>query len=225
MVLLLIGCNIQDIELKDFDYENIHSEIAIPFGTASYTSIELLSTVVDPSSMNTDSGSGILTFVDYETEEYLSNESIEIDSVSGGVRFTDHVHNLTFDIGSGLDFRELDSLVLRIISENGWPFSGIMDMYIVNDTEDTLYSAVSIQVLDIPFLNQDRTVREPKTSIDDIHFGEEGLTALAIGDKIRLAVTMNSPESKTAEDIFVILLAEAELEVTLAARGIINKKI
>ena len=141
------------------------------------------------------------------------------------VRLTDVTHNLDFDLGGGVDFSQADSLSLRVITVNELPFSATMDMYIVTAAEDTLYTVLENQALDIPFLNFDRTVREPKTSIEDIPFGKTGIDALNNGDKIRIVIRMNSPESQTAEDIFVKLLATAKLEISLAARGIIDVKL
>ena len=63
------------------------------------------------------------------------------------------------------------------------------------------------------------------TSIDDIPLSAAGIDALYNGTTIRVVVSMNSPESQTSEQIFVKLLANAKLDVTLGARGIITEKL
>ena len=134
------------------------------------------------------------------------------------IRMTDVKHNLDFDLGGGVNLKNADSLTLRMITVNEIPFAATLDMYILNAEEDTLYTVLSKQALDIPFLNVDHMVREPKTSIDDIPFSAEGIEALDNGQTIRVVFTMNTPASETSEDIFVKLLATAKLDITLAAR-------
>lgn len=164
------------------------------------------------------------TILNFVTDTSSIRSFIEV-TMPMEVRLNNVQHNLDFDLGGGADFSDADSLSLRIITVNEFPFEGTMDMYILNQAEDTLYTVLEKKALDIPFLNFDRTVREPKTSIDDIPFGETGIDALNNGSTIRVVITMNSPASQTAEDIFVKLLATAKLEVTLAARGTLDIKL
>ena len=138
------------------------------------------------------------------------------------IRMTDVQHTLDFDVGGSVDLKNVDSLTLRMITVNELPFAADLDMYILDAAEDTLYTVLNKRALDIPFLNFDRTVREPKTSIDDIPFSPEGIEALNAGETIRIVLTMNTSTSQTSEDIFVKLLTTAKLDITLAARVKIN---
>ncbi|MCP4460272.1 MAG: hypothetical protein GY816_19945 [Cytophagales bacterium] len=142
------------------------------------------------------------------------------------VRLTDVQHNLDFDLGGGVDFSDADSLTLRMTTVNEFPFGATLDMYILNAAEDTLYTVLEKNALGSPTLNHaDKTIVEPKTSIDDIPFNKTGIDALNNGTTIRIVITMNTTPSGTAEDIFVKLLATAKLDITLAARGTIDVKL
>lgn len=138
------------------------------------------------------------------------------------VSLRDVVYTLDFDISGGVDLTDIDSLELRMITLNELPFNATMDMFIMTSSEDTLYQVFDNRALDQPFLNFDRTVREPKIAVEDIPIGAAGTEALNGADLIRIVVTMNSPETQTSEEIYVKLLATARLEVTLGARGILD---
>lgn len=141
------------------------------------------------------------------------------------VRLIDVQHTVDFDLDESEEFNEVDSLILRIITMNKFPFSATMDMFILDAEEDILYSVLENRVLDIPLLNMDRTVIRPKMSIDDVPFDKTGIDALNNGEKIRVTFTMNSPKSTTVEDVFVKLLATAKLEITLATRVLFDTKL
>lgn len=141
------------------------------------------------------------------------------------VSMTNVIKEIDFDIAGGLDFNEVDSMALRLVTVNELPFAGVMDLLILNNNGDTLFIAMENEALDQPFLNIDGTVREPKTNIEDIPLGAAGIEALANGTTLKLVISMNSPATQTSQDIYVKLLANAELEVTLGARAIIDTSL
>jgi hypothetical protein len=140
------------------------------------------------------------------------------------VRFSNVTKELEYDISGTNNFDEADSLAIRVVTVNELPFGADMDMFIMNGN-DTLYQALNNRAIDQPFLNQDRTVREPKINVDDIPLGPDGVAAINTGDRILVVLHMNTPESVTSEDIFVKLLANARLTVTLGARGIVTNEL
>ena len=133
------------------------------------------------------------------------------------IRMMDVQHTHDFDIAGTLNLKDADSISLRVITVNELPFAVTMDMHILDAAEDTLYTVLERQALDVPF-QKNGIILEPKTSIDDIPFDADGIEALNSGETIRVIFTMNTPESLTSEDLFVKLLATAKLDVTLAAR-------
>lgn len=142
------------------------------------------------------------------------------------VRLTNVQYTLDFDLEKeSVYFSEIDSLTLRMVTINELPFAATVNMLILNADEDTLYTVLNKRALDVPFLNFDRTVKEPKTNIEDVPLTRAGVDALNKGETLRVVITMNSPKSKTAEDIFVKLLGSAQLEVTLAISVVIDKKL
>jgi hypothetical protein len=139
------------------------------------------------------------------------------------VRMEDVQHVVDFDIaGEGAKLTNIDSAALRVVTTNSLPFAGTFNMYILNAANDTLYTATENRGLDQPFLNFDRTVREPKVSVDDVPLSKVGIDALQNGDRVRIVFTLNTPDSKTSEDIFVKIRANAKMDVQLGARFIIK---
>lgn len=178
---------------------------------------------------------GITNTQDVDASNFVTDDAeidafIEID-IPLEVALRDAQHTMEFEIPGGVDLGEVDSLELRLVTVNELPFNATLDMYIMGDTlgdmsvTDTLYQVLDKRALDQPFLNFDRTVREPKIAVEDIPLSEKGTAELARAEVIQIVVTMNSPESQTSEDIFVKLLSTARIEVTLGVRGIIDVKL
>lgn len=160
------------------------------------------------------------TALNFATDTSSIRADIEVN-LPLEVRMTNVTRSLDFDIGSGFDFDQADSVALRVVTTNSFPFRANMGLYIMSGT-DTLHQVLDNEALGQPFLNIDRSVREPKVTVDDVPLSRAGLDALATADRIMVVIVMNTPQSQTAEDIFVKLLANAELEVTLGARAIIK---
>lgn len=141
------------------------------------------------------------------------------------VRLSDVTYELEFDIAGQANFANVDSAALRVVTLNELPFAGTYDMHIVDASEAIIHTVANNIAFDQPFLNQDRTVREPKLSTDDVPLSKAGLDAMEAGEKIRLVFTMNSPSSQTTEEIFVKILAQAKMNVTLGVRIIIESNL
>jgi hypothetical protein len=142
------------------------------------------------------------------------------------VSMTDVQYQLDFNIGGeGNDLTEIDSAALRVVTTNELPFGGTFDLFILDAADAILYTAAENRAFDQPFLNFDRTVREPKLSTDDVPLSRTGLDALRDGEKVRIVFTLNTPVSQTSEDIFVKILANAKMDVVLGARFIIKTNL
>jgi len=163
------------------------------------------------------------TQLNFVTDTSTVRGFIEVE-IPMEVRMTNVTRELEYDIAGTTDFDEADSLAIRVVTVNELPFGADMDMFIMEGS-DTLYQALNNKVIEQPFLNIDRTVREPKVGVEDVPVGPDGVAAINQGDRILVVLTINTPESLTSEQIFVKLLATAKLEVTLGARGIITTKL
>ncbi len=119
------------------------------------------------------------------------------------VRLEDLARDIEFNLSGGLDFSEIDSAVLRIVTINSLPFSGTMELNIIGDANDTLYTAPEKLVLKTPFLSNSGLVEQSRNNTADIPLSPAGIEALKTGSKVALHLVLNTPESLTANDIFV----------------------
>lgn len=124
---------------------------------------------------------------------------------------------LDFDLGGGLNFDKSDSVNIRLITDNEFPFSAKVGLSVLNENDSVLYNIPSKLVLEIPFLNLDGVVSQPRRQVSDIPIGKEGIDALSEGSTLRLTFTLNSPSG--TRDIFVKILANYRLSVTVSAIG------
>jgi hypothetical protein len=140
------------------------------------------------------------------------------------VSMTNVSRSVVFDVGNIFNFDETDSVVLRLVIENGLPLSAILDMYFITDSQDTLFRALNNEVLTTPFLDQNLIVREPAKRLIDIPLSSAGVDALQNTDQISLRFRMSTPQSVTSQPLFVKLLTRYELSISLGARAFIKLK-
>ena len=167
----------------------------------------------------------------FVTDDARIDANIDIE-IPLQVSLRNVTHTIDFDIDGKMNLSDVDSIELRLVTLNELPFNATLDVYILGDTldtgvadSDTLYHVLDKIALNQPFLNIDRTVREPKIAIEDIPLDKTDTSELIRGEIIRVLITMNSPISQTSEDDFVKLLSTAKLEVTLGMRGKLNSKL
>lgn len=128
-----------------------------------------------------------------------------------------------FDLGGGLDFDKSDSVSIRLVSDNEFPFSAQVALEILNDNDSVLHSVPSKLVLEAPFLNLQGVVTQSRRQVSDIPINSDGIDALAEGSRLKLILTLNTPSSN--RDIFVKILADYQLDVQVSAVGKLNIKL
>ena len=128
-----------------------------------------------------------------------------------------------FDLGGGLDFDKSDSVSIRLVSDNEFPFSAQVALEILNDNDSVLNSVPSKLVLEAPFLNLQGVVTQSRRQVSDIPINSDGIDALAEGSRLKLILTLNTPSSN--RDIFVKILADYQLDVQVSAVGKLNIKL
>lgn len=134
----------------------------------------------------------------------------------------DAVQNVDFDLGSGLQFDEADSVTIRVVSENELPLAAELLLSIVDENDSVLYTAPEALILQIPFLDQQGGLSQVRQLTTDIPVSSEGIDALATGKKMKLALTMNTPQGAGTGDFFVKILADYSLNVKVAVIGRLN---
>lgn len=144
------------------------------------------------------------------------NNSIQTDilvRMDLAVQLVNLSRDIVFKLGGGLDFNEVDSAVLRVVTVNSLPFSGTMELNIIGNASDTLYTAPEKLVLKTPFLSNSGLVTQPRNNTADIVLGPEGVEALKTGSQVALHLVLNTPESLTANDIFVKIRLQDYIEI------------
>jgi hypothetical protein len=122
-----------------------------------------------------------------------------------------------FDLGDGLQFAEADSVSIRVVSVNEIPFNVLLDIQLLDDLDSVLYENKFNRIVETAFLNTDGSLDQERKRIEDINISEEGIDALKVATKMVAIFTFSTPESQTAENVWVRFLADAEINITLAA--------
>lgn len=135
------------------------------------------------------------------------------------VQLNDVTRDIDFSLGGGLNFSQADSLSLRVVSINEIPFSILLDLEIYDENDSILFVVAESKPVETPFLNLDGSLKQARKQIEDIPIDSTGIVALNDGNRINLKVTINTPESRNSEDIFVKILADYKLEIQLSAIG------
>lgn len=122
-----------------------------------------------------------------------------------------------FGLGKGLKFDESDSVTLRVVSENELPFSARVEIEMLDENDSILYAVPGSLILEIPFLDLNGLVSQPRKHTADLAIGKGGIDALANGDKIRIRLFLNTPSG--SRDVYVKILADYGLKLKVAAVG------
>lgn len=135
------------------------------------------------------------------------------------VRLSDLSRKVSFNLGNGLDFNEADSVTIRVVTVNEIPLFVTMDLEIVDENDSVLYTVANNEIISTPFLNIDGSLKEARKTIEDIPLSPEGIDALNVGKKVVLRTLLNSPKSRTGNDIFVKILADYQLDLQVSVVG------
>ncbi len=185
--------------------------------------------------------------INFITNQNEINATVEIE-IPLEVRLEDLEQsiNLSLNDGFSTDFvgdeaSEVDSASLRILTVNEMPFSATLQIEVKDSTllrtngtrppgDSTLFSTpgidVEAQVLASPFINVDGEVTDPNGIFEDIPLSNEGIEIFSSPPSdqtyIKMRVTLNTPGSLNSRDIFVKILSNYRLEVSLGIRAVLR---
>ncbi len=117
--------------------------------------------------------------------------------------------------------REIDSVSLRIYSSNLLPVNGTIDFQILDEIDTVIFEVPEIQSIRSALLLEGIT-RVPRPTTSDIPLGMEGIEALENGSKIRLVITLATPQTQNSTQIFPQFLANYNLDITISVLAKLN---
>ncbi|WP_421874153.1 hypothetical protein [Marinoscillum sp.] len=127
---------------------------------------------------------------------------------------------IDFDLGDGLSFDETDSVSIRVVTENEFPFSAQLGLQILNENDSILHEVASNLIVEIPFLNLQGIVTQSRKQVSDVPLNKDGIEALKVGKKLNLILTLNTPKGN--RDVFVKVLADYKIDIKVSAVGKLN---
>ena len=144
-------------------------------------------------------------------------EAIMEMNIPFSVKLEDVEQVFAYDLGEGLsDIDLLDAAYLRIFTINQFPFGGTLELNIKDSLGNVTYSAPKVASLTIPFIDQEGKATEAIEKVSDLVLTSEGIIALKSASEIELKTVFNSPRTQNSREIFVDLLADYQLIVSLA---------
>ncbi len=164
---------------------------------------------------------------DPDALNFLSQNNTILTDILVRMDLAFQLENLTrdieFNLGGGLDFNEVDSAVLRVVTNNGLPFSGTMEVNIIGNANDTLYTAPDQLVLRSPILTNDGLVERIRSNTADIVLTAEGVEALKNGSKVALHLTLNTTtNNQSGRDFFVKIRTSDFIEIKASVVAGVN---
>ncbi len=185
--------------------------------------------------------------INFITDQNEINATMEIE-IPLEVRLEDLQQsiNLSLNDGFSTDFvgdetSEIDSAELRIVTINEMPFSATLLIQVKDSTllrndgtrppgDSTLFTAPGIDieadVLASPFINVNGEVTDPSGAFEDIPLDNDAIEVFSSPPTdqtyIEMTVTLNTPGSLNSRDIFVKILSNYRLEVSLGISAIID---
>ncbi|MEQ6121566.1 hypothetical protein [Reichenbachiella sp. MALMAid0571] len=140
--------------------------------------------------------------------------NMPLDVKLGGYKQT-----FQFDIDD-VDFDEADSIKLRVRTVNDLPFSGSMNLYLLDADSVVIHEVPDNLILQSPELGANGRTDQPKTQIADVLLNSAGITALNNADKIALVLTVDSFESE--DNRFVKIYSDYALTIKIGVIAYLN---
>ncbi len=138
------------------------------------------------------------------------------------VRLENLIRESSFNLGTGLEFSDADSMFIRIATMNELPFSALMDMEIMDADDAVLYTITKNMVLKAPFIDINGFVTDRSNASTDIPLSKTGINAFNDGASLKFRMTLNTPPSLTSRRIFVKILTDYQLSVSIGVVGKLN---
>ena len=153
-------------------------------------------------------------------------EAIMEMNIPFSVKLEDVEQVFAYDLGEGLsDIDLLDAAYLRIFTLNQFPFGGTLGLNIKDSLGNVTYSAPEVVSLTIPFIDQEGKATEAVETVSDLVLTPEGIIALKSASEIELKTVFNSPRTQNSREIFVDLLADYQLIVSLAIGATLDTEL
>lgn len=212
------------IEMGNIDNpgEAVASSIEVTSGNSSIVDLLATSPARLGFNVNAISNPYDVNAINFISQTNEIDATIEVE-IPMEVRLEDLQQSGTLSLGQdGLDVSNLDSAFLRVSTVNGLPFSATLALEIQDADSNTLYTVGDRLVLNAPFINIDGFVTDPNGISADIPLGPEGVQAIETGSHIVLTVTLNTPGSLNSRDIFVKILTDYSLLVSVGIGGKVN---
>jgi len=131
------------------------------------------------------------------------------------LRVEDLTRSIEFDYGE-LVLDEIDSLSMRIVTENQIPFDGTLSVEIWDEDSTVLNQIPERLLIAAPFLSRNGEVVQGEVNITNIPFGPESIAALEEGQYLSFLLTLNTPQTLNSQEIFVDFLAQYTFELKVS---------
>ncbi len=127
--------------------------------------------------------------------------------------------DINFDLGSGLNFDEAEELTMRIVSLNGLPFSGRLEIEIKDELDSVIHVVPQVLILQVPILNGNGIVTQSREMISDVYMDVDGVNALRVGKNLTLRMILNTPSESQSRETYVKILADYKIDVQVSVLG------
>tara|TARA_R110000868_G_scaffold351145_2_gene612441 strand:+ start:234 stop:1853 length:1620 start_codon:yes stop_codon:yes gene_type:complete len=140
--------------------------------------------------------------------------NMPLDVKLGGYKQT-----FQFDVDD-IGFDEADSIKLRVRTVNDLPFSGIMNLYLLDADSVVIHEVPDNLILQSPEFGANGRTEQPKTQITDVLLNSAGIEALSNTTKIVLVLTVESFESE--DNRFVKIYSDYSLTIKIGLIANLN---
>ena len=212
------------IEMGDINNPGAAVASTIEINSGNSSIVDLLATSPGRLGFNVEAISNPydVNAINFISQTNQIDATIEVE-IPMEVRLEDLQQSGTLSLGQdGLDVSNLDSAFLRITTVNELPFSATLALEIQDADSNALYSVADNIVLNAPFINIDGFVTDPNGVSSDVPLSPQGIQAIETGSHILLTVTLNTPGSLNSRDIFVKILTDYSLLVSVGLGGKVN---
>lgn len=138
------------------------------------------------------------------------------------VKLVGFTRDFNFEMDS-IDVSETDTVRLLVRSINYMPFTGDVDLQLIDASETILYEFPDVLLIQSPELPQSGKAEEPMETVAEVKLFDESLDAFLRTTKLNLFMTVDSYQA--SEDKYVKIFSDYELELKVAIDANLNKEL
>ena len=138
-------------------------------------------------------------------------------------QLVNHKDTFRYDLPYNLNFENLDSIFLRVVTINELPLEGQLIIDFLDENDEIIYTVPETTLVLPAEVKEDGVLLTATRVSKDFHLSDEGVRALENGLFLNLRVILNTSKSNTSEPLFFRVNSDYAINFKLGIAARVNQ--